>query len=168
MSRQRRGQAQNPADLNVGRRTGHPPIAPEGSRLGGGAVAVDPAGRPYTIPFNTTASGGAPPATIGDGDVHGPSAAPDNALARFDGTDGKTLQSGAAFEEDDGRLTNVTDPTNAGDVATKHYVDLFAPGAALTRGIIAHWAPALGAIPPGWALCDGTLGTPNLVDLFVV
>lgn len=30
------------------------------------------------------------------------------------------------------------------------------------------WSGAIGAIPAGYALCDGTLGTPNLKDKFIV
>lgn len=36
-----------------------------------------------------------------------------------------------------------------------------------TGGII-MWSGAISAVPSGWALCDGTNGTPNLRDRFVV
>lgn len=39
---------------------------------------------------------------------------------------------------------------------------------ALPIGGIIMWSGAVSAIPPGWALCDGTNGTPNLRDRFVV
>lgn len=35
-------------------------------------------------------------------------------------------------------------------------------------GIIAMWSGAVGAIPTGWRLCDGTNGTPDLRDRFIV
>lgn len=35
-------------------------------------------------------------------------------------------------------------------------------------GVITLWSGAIGAIPSGWALCDGTNGTPDLRDRFVV
>jgi len=35
-------------------------------------------------------------------------------------------------------------------------------------GVITAWAGGLGNIPPGWKLCDGTNGTPDLRDKFVV
>ena len=35
-------------------------------------------------------------------------------------------------------------------------------------GIIAMWSGSLIALPSGWALCDGTGGTPNLRDRFIV
>lgn len=36
-----------------------------------------------------------------------------------------------------------------------------------TGGII-MWSGTVAGIPSGWALCDGTNGTPNLVDRFIV
>jgi len=38
----------------------------------------------------------------------------------------------------------------------------------LPTGIISLWYGAIAAIPAGWALCDGTSGTPDLRDRFVV
>lgn len=35
-------------------------------------------------------------------------------------------------------------------------------------GTIAIWSGPVANIPPNWALCDGTLGTPNLTDRFVI
>lgn len=35
-------------------------------------------------------------------------------------------------------------------------------------GGIIMWSGAVGAIPTGWLLCDGTSGTPNLRDKFVI
>lgn len=35
-------------------------------------------------------------------------------------------------------------------------------------GVITAWAGGLGNIPPGWNLCDGTNGTPDLRDNFIV
>jgi len=35
-------------------------------------------------------------------------------------------------------------------------------------GIINSFAGSIGAIPPGWHLCDGTAGTPDLRDKFVL
>ena len=33
-------------------------------------------------------------------------------------------------------------------------------------GVIVQWSRPLPALPPGWALCDGTHGTPDLHDRF--
>lgn len=35
-------------------------------------------------------------------------------------------------------------------------------------GVIALWSGAVDAIPAGWALCDGTQGTPDLRGRFIV
>ena len=36
------------------------------------------------------------------------------------------------------------------------------------RGVIVMWSGAISVVPPGWGLCDGTQGTPDLRDRFVV
>ncbi|MBX5464306.1 MAG: hypothetical protein IRZ26_01980 [Clostridia bacterium] len=41
-------------------------------------------------------------------------------------------------------------------------------GAVVPRGVIVMWSGAVNAIPAGWALCDGTNGTPDLRDRFIV
>jgi len=35
-------------------------------------------------------------------------------------------------------------------------------------GIICIWSGSIATVPPGWALCDGTNGTPDLRDRFLV
>jgi len=35
------------------------------------------------------------------------------------------------------------------------------------QGTIVVWAGTIASIPSGWALCDGLLGRPNLLDQFV-
>lgn len=35
-------------------------------------------------------------------------------------------------------------------------------------GIIVMWSGTINSIPAGWALCDGTNGTPNLTDKFIL
>jgi microcystin-dependent protein len=39
---------------------------------------------------------------------------------------------------------------------------------AVLPGFISMWSGSIGAIPAGWLLCDGTNGTPDLRDRFVV
>ena len=34
--------------------------------------------------------------------------------------------------------------------------------------LIAFWSGSIASIPAGWALCDGTQGTPDLRDSFVI
>ena len=38
----------------------------------------------------------------------------------------------------------------------------------LPRGVIVMWSGSISSIPEGWALCDGTNGTPDLRDRFIV
>ncbi len=54
-------------------------------------------------------------------------------------------------------------PTDDKDAVNKQYVDEAIP----IRGIIL-WSGHMGAVPKRWALCDGTNGTPNLIDRFVM
>lgn len=44
----------------------------------------------------------------------------------------------------------------------------FTAGNGVPKGGIIMWSGAVNQIPEGWALCDGTNGTPNLMDRFVV
>lgn len=39
---------------------------------------------------------------------------------------------------------------------------------SIPRGVIVLWSGAIISIPGGWALCDGTGGTPDLRDKFIV
>lgn len=39
---------------------------------------------------------------------------------------------------------------------------------SLPKGIITMWSGSIAAIPSGWVLCDGTNGTPDLRDRFIV
>lgn len=39
---------------------------------------------------------------------------------------------------------------------------------ALPRGMINLWYGSVATIPPGWIICDGNNGTPNLKNRFIV
>lgn len=41
-------------------------------------------------------------------------------------------------------------------------------GGVLPSGLITLWSGSKDAVPDGWALCDGSNGTPDLRDRFVV
>lgn len=46
--------------------------------------------------------------------------------------------------------------------------ELATAGASLPSGLIAIWKGLTSTIPDGWALCDGSNGTPDLRDKFVL
>lgn len=48
-----------------------------------------------------------------------------------------------------------------------HYNTAY-PGGFLMPGIIALWSGSIVTIPTGWQLCDGTNGTPDLRDRFII
>ena len=41
-------------------------------------------------------------------------------------------------------------------------------GVRIPRGIICCWTGSVANIPLGWGLCDGTAGTPDLQDRFII
>ena len=43
-----------------------------------------------------------------------------------------------------------------------------AVGTTIPAGMISLWYGSLGSIPTGWYLCDGTNGTPDLRDRFII
>ena len=91
-------------------------------------------------------------------------------------------------------LKNIQDDItsgSAGDATSIHSVPIVAPTAAedgqvlfynnsapsfdyfdtdtiIPTGVILLWSGAISAIPTNWVLCDGTAGTPDLTDRFVI
>lgn len=44
---------------------------------------------------------------------------------------------------------------------------MFSVPLEINIGVITTWSGAIANIPPGWVLCDGTNGTPDLREKFV-
>ena len=55
--------------------------------------------------------------------------------------------------------------TNNTQVATTAFVNSFS---SLPSGIIVMWSGSIASIPSGWFICNGSNGTPDLRDRFVV
>lgn len=63
--------------------------------------------------------------------------------------------------------TGLTTVGTSGNVLTSNG-SAWVSSAAFTAGMILLWSGSIATIPSGWALCDGTNGTPNLRDRFIV
>lgn len=68
----------------------------------------------------------------------GPESTTDNAIARWDGTDGSALQDSQPIVEDDGRISAITNPVGDQDAATKSYVDAAIAEVAAGGGDVAQ------------------------------
>ena len=65
--------------------------------------------------------------------------------------------------------------TDSNDVTIQTYDNLYgiigtapSPPTPTPAGVIVLWSGSIGSIPVGWALCNGSNGTPDLRDRFVV
>lgn len=105
------------------RKTGPSPLKVLGIRQPG-VVALNVGGQTIVITFDDLSD------LVGTDKVVGPNSSTDKALVRWDGVNGRLVQDGQVLEEDDGRLTTLTDPTGPQDAATKAYVD-----AQITAGV---------------------------------
>lgn len=65
-----------------------------------------------------------------------------------------------------GIATGVT--PSAGDSSSNLATTAFVQGAGLPTGIIVLWSGSSAAIPAGWNLCNGSNGTPDLRNRFIV
>jgi hypothetical protein len=67
-----------------------------------------------------------------------------------------------------GPTTGVTLLPSSAAVCVWSGTDFTQVGGGLPSGGIIMWSGSIASIPSGWYLCDGTNGTPNLRDRFVV
>jgi hypothetical protein len=65
--------------------------------------------------------------------------------------------------------------TDSSDVTIQTYDNLYgiigtapSPATPTPAGVIVLWSGSIGSIPAGWVLCNGSNGTPDLRDRFVV
>jgi hypothetical protein len=65
--------------------------------------------------------------------------------------------------------------TDSSDVVIQTYDNLYGiigtaptPATPTPAGVIVLWSGSIGSIPAGWVLCNGSNGTPDLRDRFVV
>jgi microcystin-dependent protein len=75
-----------------------------------------------------------------------------------------TLTGAATFGS---TVTLNANPTLNLQAATKQYVDTTVAN-GVPAGVIAMWSGTIATIPSGWALCNGSGGTPDLRDRFIV
>lgn len=68
------------------------------------------------------------------------------------------------------KVTGAADATASGDLATKGQMDaaIAAATGLVPVGGIVMWSGTVATIPANWQLCDGTNGTPDLRDKFVI
>lgn len=67
-------------------------------------------------------------------------------------------------------LPEDTDPVEVSDLSENfEAIDRsLSAGGGIPSGGIIIWSGAVDAVPPGWVVCDGTNGTPDLRDRFVL
>lgn len=88
------------------------------------------------------------------------------------GPQGATGDAGAAGTQGAIGATGEQGATGAqgitGDTGASGATGATGSDASIPSGVILMWSGALANIPAGWVLCDGTNGTPNLLDRFIV
>jgi microcystin-dependent protein len=70
-----------------------------------------------------------------------------------------------------GNITNRGQIINTGSVKITENLDVngdISGNLVSLKGMILMWSGTIGTIPNGWALCDGTKGTPDLRSRFIV
>jgi hypothetical protein len=137
--------------INTGNVVGPPPVFTIGTVVAGGAPSVTISGTApnYVLDFELEAG----PVGPGGGDVSTLSLYADPAWI----TSLAASKVGLGNVTNESKATMFTSPTFTGTVT-----------GVIPSGVITMWFGSIASIPSGWYLCDGTNGTPNLRDRFVV
>jgi microcystin-dependent protein len=142
------------------------------------AVNLSPIGNGFQF-FTTT---GQP---LAGGKIYTYQAGSSTPLATYTDNTGATANANPIVLGSDGRPTSEVWLTygfnykfilkTADDTTIQTYDNLYgiigtqpATGATIPAGLIAMWSGSIGSIPSGWYLCDGSNGTPNLTDKFII
>lgn len=91
----------------------------------------------------------------------------------FDGSANVTIYDSSKLPLSGGTLTGDLSlsglPTLGEHAANKTYVDsAVASITVVPQGLICMWSGTIANIPAGWALCNGSNGTPNLTNKFII
>jgi hypothetical protein len=142
------------------------------------AVNLSPIGNGFQF-FTTT---GQP---LAGGLIYTYQAGSSTPLATYTDNTGATANANPIVLGSDGRPTNEIWLTygfnykfvlkDSGGTTIQTYDNLYgiigtqpASGATIPAGLISMWSGSIGSIPSGWYLCDGSNGTPNLTDRFII
>lgn len=143
-----------------------------------GKMKIGDGERPYVeLPYTSSTTEGTP--TIAWGDITGTIAsngALATALSNKEAKANKGIANGYAPLNEDtvipgiyilkGQPNGVPSLDKDGIVLREQLPPITIPD-SIPKGVIVMWSGTLATIPAGWALCDGTNGTPNLIGRFV-
>ena len=116
-----------------------------------------------TINGNGVALGGSVSLLGTDGTWTGTQTFYDNKFIMIDNVDVTKKLNFQVSNIGTGLTRTLTAPNEDGIIATQAYVAAWLPA-----GVITLWSGASSAIPSGWALCNGSNGTPDLRNRFIV
>ena len=143
-----------------------------------GRMKIGDGERPYIeLPYTSSTTGGTP--TIAWGDITGTIAsngALATALSNKEAKANKGIANGYAPLNEDavipgihilkGKPNGVPSLDEDGIILLEQLPPITIPD-SIPKGVIVMWSGTLATIPAGWALCDGTNGTPDLQNKFI-
>lgn len=144
-----------------------------------GKMKIGDGEHPYVeLPYTSSTSTGAT-TTVAWGDITGTIASNDalaTALSNKEAKAHKGIANGYAPLNEDavipgihilkGKPNGVPSLDKDGIVLREQLPPITIPD-SIPKGVIVMWSGTKATIPTGWALCDGTNGTPNLINRFV-